>query len=615
MSRIAGVAGPGGDPVGERRVAQMLAAEAKAGDGLHTASPGQGHLGWCGTGAARLAAAGALTVAFDGAIFNHRELGGDGRGPAALMLDLVRRRGFEGALRAINGDFAVALFDAGTATTWLARDRIGVKPLYYAKTPAGLGFASRPAALLELPGVSRKANRRFAALFAASHYRTFDNDPQASPFADVAQLPAGHLMEWRDGRIIRVSPYWALEDRDEFTASFEELAAQYRALLMDAVRIRVEAARGPAFTLSGGMDSSSVLACAVDADGVRQHAYSSVYEDKTFDESAEIRSMLDETVEQWHQVRIGTPDVPDLVARMVRSHDEPVATATWLSHFLICSEAAKDGFSSLFGGLGGDELNAGEYEYFFFHFADLRRAGREAELGREVARWVEHHDHPIHRKSLAVVEAHFGRVVDFSQPGRCLPDRARLDRYLAALNPEFYRLDGFTPVMEAPFASYLKNRTFQDIFRETAPCCLRAEDRQAAAYGLEHFDPFFDYRLLEFMFRVPGSMKIRDGVTKVLLREAMRGVLPEETRGRIKKTGWNAPAHVWFSGAKLDWVRDTIASREFGARGIYARAELERLLVEHDRIVAGAELRDNHMMFLWQLVNLDAWARELRVEF
>ena len=232
-----------------------------------------------------------------------------------------------------------------------------------------------------------------------------------------------------------------------------------------------------------------------------------------------------------------------------------------------------------------------------------------------MARWVEHHDHPIHRKSLAVVEAHFGRVVDFSQPGRCLPDRARLDRYLAALNPEFYRLEEFTPVMEAPFTSYLKNRTFQDIFQETAPCCLRAEDRQAAAYGLEHFDPFFDYRLLEFMFRVPGSMKIRDGVTKILLREAMRGVLPEETRGRIKKTGWNAPAHVWFSGAKLDWVRDTIASREFGARGIYARAELERLLVEHDRIVGGAELRDNHMMFLWQLVNLDAWARELRVEF
>ena len=615
MSRIAGVAGPGEDPAGKRRVAQMLAVLAKAGDGFHTASPGQSYLGWCGTGATRLAAAGALTVAFDGAIFNRRELGGDGMGPAALMLDLVRRRGFEGALRAINGDFAVALFDADTATTWLARDRIGVKPLYYAKTPAGLGFASRPAALLELPGVSRKANRRFAALFAASHYRTFDNDPQASPFADVAQMPAGHLMEWRDGRIIRISPYWALEDRDEFTAGFEELAAEYRALLKDAVRIRVEAARGPAFTLSGGMDSSSVLACAVNAAGVRQHAYSSVYEDKTFDESAEIHSMLDETVEKWHQVRIGTPDVPDLVARMVRSHDEPVATATWLSHFLICGEAAKDGFSSLFGGLGGDELNAGEYEYFFFHFADLRRAGREAELGREVARWVEHHDHPIHRKSLAVVEAHFGRVVDFSQPGRCLPDRARLDRYLAALNPEFYRLDEFTPVMEAPFASYLKNRTFQDIFRETAPCCLRAEDRQAAAYGLEHFDPFFDYRLLEFMFRVPGSMKIRNGVTKILLREAMRGVLPEETRGRIKKTGWNAPAHVWFSGAKLDWVRDTIASREFGARGIYARAELERLLVEHDRIVGGAEMRDNHMMFLWQLVNLDAWARELRVEF
>ena len=615
MSRIAGLVQTTRDPAAGRAAQQMLARMARTGDVPHVGCPGTAEIGWCGNGLPRMATGGDLTVVFDGAVFNHRDLASGAPNVAALMLDLVRERGFEAAVRAINGDFAVAAYDAATGTLWLARDRVGVKPLYYASQPDGLAFASRPGALLDQGGVSRRANRRFAALFAASHYRTFDNDPQASPFADVSQLAAAHLLEWRAGRTIRISPYWSLGEESELEGSIEELAAQYRALLMDAVKIRFDVARNPAFTLSGGMDSSSVLACAVQSSGARQHAYSSVYEDKTFDESAEIRSMLDKTVDQWHQVRIGTPDVPGLVASMVRAHDEPVATATWLSHFLICGEVAREGFSSLFGGLGGDELNAGEYEYFFFHFADMRRQGREAELGQEVARWVEYHDHPIYRKSMDVVEDHFRRVVDFTRSGHCLPDRARLHRYLPVLNPEFYRLDDFVPVMDAPFGSHLKNRTFQDIFRETAPCCLRAEDRQAAAYGLEHFDPFFDYRLLEFMFRVPGSMKIRQGVTKVLLREAMRGVLPEETRNRIKKTGWNAPAHVWFSGANLEWLRDTIASHEFSARGIYVRSELERLLAEHDRIVRGAELRDNHMMFLWQLVNLDTWARELRVEF
>jgi len=162
-------------------------------------------------------------------------------------------------------------------------------------------------------------------------------------------------------------------------------------------------------------------------------------------------------------------------------------------------------------------------------------------------------------------------------------------------------------VLDHPFSSWLKNRTFQDIFRETAPCCLRAEDRNCEAAGLGHADPFFDYRLVEFMFRVPGRMKIRDGVTKRLLREAMKGILPEETRTRIKKTGWNAPAHQWFSGGGRETLQDLIGSRRFRERGIYRVTEVERLLAEHEEIVSGALPRDNHMMFFWQLVNLNAW--------
>jgi asparagine synthase (glutamine-hydrolysing) len=168
--------------------------------------------------------------------------------------------------------------------------------------------------------------------------------------------------------------------------------------------------------------------------------------------------------------------------------------------------------------------------------------------------------------------------------------------------------------MVRPFRSYLKNRTWQDLFRETAPCCLRAEDRQCAAFGLEHFDPFMDERLLDLMFRVPGTLKIRDGVTKILLRDAMRGILPEETRTRVKKTGWNAPAHVWFSGRNASALHDLVASRAFRERGVYNVAEVERLVAEHEKIVASGETRENHMMFLWQLVNLETWLAAYRLE-
>jgi asparagine synthase (glutamine-hydrolysing) len=147
--------------------------------------------------------------------------------------------------------------------------------------------------------------------------------------------------------------------------------------------------------------------------------------------------------------------------------------------------------------------------------------------------------------------------------------------------------------------------------RETIPCCLRAEDRQSAAFGLTHRLPFLDHRLVEFMFRVPPAMKYKDGVTKHLLREATKGLLPEETRTRVKKTGWNAPAHQWFSGKGAAPLMDLIRSTSFRERGIYDAAEVERLARAHHEIVSTNAPRENHMMFFWQLVNLELWLRSL----
>ena len=199
------------------------------------------------------------------------------------------------------------------------------------------------------------------------------------------------------------------------------------------------------------------------------------------------------------------------------------------------------------------------------------------------------------------------RLSDPARPGQCRSDPERLFRYRPLLTEEWDRLNGFQPDMSGPFESYLKNRTFQDMFRETLPCCLRAEDRQSAAFGLAHHDPFLDHALVAFMYRVPGDLKIRDGVTKQLLRRAMQGVLPEATRTRIAKTGWNAPAHRWFGGRTLEALRDRVRSTGFRSRGVFDPAAVEALLDEHAEIVADAQPRENHMMFLWQLLNLDLW--------
>jgi asparagine synthase (glutamine-hydrolysing) len=566
-------------------------------------------LGSYGSAGAGIAEAGTVIAVVDGHVYNREELGVTGT-EAEAVIALYRRDGFAGMLRRLNGDFAIALYDAATDTLWLGRDRFGIRPLYYTTTGGGLAFASRPGALLALPGVSRDLNRRFVALFAACHYRYFDNEPGRSPYAAVQQLPAGHVLRV-SGATVHLGRYWSLADASEQPLPEADLAEAYRHLLSDAVARRLAVATRPAFTLSGGMDSSSVVALASRIGGGGPDAFSAVYEDATYDESREIGPMLEAVVGRWRPVAIGTPDVFTLVRRMIEVHDEPVATATWLSHFLICQEAARHGFGALFGGLGGDEINAGEYEYFLYHFADLRAAGREEDLQREAAAWIHHHDHPVFRKSVQVMERGLARLVDWQHPGVCRPDRGRLTRYASALEPGFLDLTTFEPVMEHPFGSYLKNRAYQDLVRETTPCCLRAQDRHGAAFGLDHFLPFLDHRVVEFMFGVAGSLKIRAGVTKHLLREAMRGVLPEETRTRVKKTGWNAPAHVWFSGAGREPLLDLVHSSTFRQRGIYRVREVERIVDEHERLVASAAPVENHMMFLWQLVNLELWLQML----
>ncbi|WP_119167997.1 asparagine synthetase B family protein [Algihabitans albus] len=559
-----------------------------------------------------------LLLALDGALLNRAELenetGLEKASDIRLVASLIRRLGFAAALERLDGDFALAAFDPETRKLHLARDRLGVKPLYWSPLSDGIAFGSQPRALLTLPEVPNDLDRKFVARFGACHYRGIDAVPEASPYAAVYQIPAGHRLEASPQTAPQVRAWWCLENEPEFAvAQADELAETYRTLLFEAVRKRVATAERPIFTLSGGLDSSSVLCSATEVTGRKQEAISSVYVDPRYDERNEIQDVVETAVSRWHMIEVGdSVDLFGLVAELTEIHDEPVATATWLSHHLLCRDVAAGGFDALFGGLGGDELNAGEYEYFPLHFADLRAAGREAEVAREVAAWAHHHDHPIYRKDAAAAEQMMARLADPVVRGQCKADPERLFRYRPLLTPEWDEMGGFEPDMSGPFHSYLKNRTFQDMFRETLPCCLRAEDRQATAFGLAHHDPFLDHRLVAFMYRVPGDLKIRDGVTKQLLRRAMQGVLPEATRTRIAKTGWNAPAHRWFGGRTLEALRDRVRSTDFRTRGVFDPDAVEALLDEHAEIVAGDRPQENHMMLLWQLLNLDLWMERHR---
>ena len=550
-------------------------------------------------------------LAFDGAIFNLSQLrklvdlpnGNEGE----VLAELIGITGLPKALTQVNGDFALAWLETDSGKIWLARDPFGMRPLYYISNSSFIASSSQLRGLLAIKNISKAIDKSFLARFGAMHYRYIDNDPDKSPYADILQVPPATLISIDMRGQIQKFQYWSLEDKSNFNASANELAEEYKALLKESVNLRLFRFPKSTFTLSGGMDSSSVLALAATINGP-QIAYSTLYEDRTYDERDDIKDMIQGNVSDWRHVQLSNNiDIISEIDQLIEIHDEPVATSTWLSHMHLCKQAATGEFNALFGGLGGDELNAGEYEYFPFHFADLIYENRHDEYMKEVALWAKYHDHSIFKKSPEIAKNLIGAFANLKNPGECIPDLSRLNKYYYVLSPEFLEHKGFSPKMDIIFDSYLKNRSWHDISRETLPCCIRAEDRHGATFGLTPILPFLDKRLVEFMYRVPGSMKIKNGITKHLLRLAMKDVLPGKTRQRIKKTGWNAPAHRWFTGKGAEAIQDLVNSNSFDDLKLFNRKEVMNIIKGHEMIVNSGAAKENHMMFLWQLTNLIRW--------
>lgn len=566
----------------------------------------------------QLVALGPLRMVFDGLVYNPEDFSEPDAtlvlaGDIGRILSAIARTGLEDVLARLNGDFALALVDDRDGTIRLARDRFGIRSLYHTRVGDTVAFASRPRSLLAMPGVSREVDPTFLLAASMTHYRFVDTDPVRAPFRDIAQVPAGHIVTFKHGNKgqVRRERYADLKAGPLPSGSPDDQARDYLALLEDSVSRRLRKASNPAFTLSGGLDSSTIATLAGRINGAPPSAISSVHHDETYDERKEIMDVVNAGLVDWQPVQIDDPDLFPLISEMSAFHDQPVPTVTWMSHYLLGTRIAELGYESVFGGLGGDEQHAGEYDYFFYFFADLKAAGGTDLLEQEIKAWVRNHNHPVFRKSAAVADRIMAIVTDPDHPGLCRGNTDLLYRYRGLLNPDLGDLSALAPRFEASSPSYLASHMRNELLFNTMPCCLRAADRNATALGLREFHPFLDWRLFEFMLALPSDRKIQNGLTKCFAREAYKGLLPEATRTRIKKTGWNAPAHQWFAGPGREPVMDMVSSRQFTERGIYDVPAVQALLKEHQDIVDQPRGRDDHMMVLWQIVTLELWLRSV----
>jgi asparagine synthase (glutamine-hydrolysing) len=491
----------------------------------------------------------------------------------------------------LRGMFAVAIWDAGRRRLVLARDRYGIKPLYYRDVGGELRFASE---LRALPRgeVDHDALEAFLA---------FNSIPAPySIFRDVRKLPAGHVLVWEDGeatldRYARPSPAQADELRDSDEA---ELSEELRARLRDSVRAHLLSDVPVGVLLSGGVDSAALAALAAQETPEPVHTFTIGFAERTFDERADARLVADRYGTEHHELLV-RPEPELLLLALAEAFDEPFADSSALPTYLV-SQLAAEHVKVALSGEGGDELFGGYYTYaadlMADHLAPLARLARplvealpastrKASLDYKAKRFVR-------AAHLPPLERHHGWKEIFSADARAeLTGRRDAFDPVDVLRVRYDETEGapeLARLQDVDFGIYLVD----DLLVKT--------DRASMAHSLEARVPFLDPLVTNLAFALPTRLKVRGLAKKVLLRKAVEPLVPPQVvHGR--KRGFSIPSAAWLRGELEPFARETLSAGNLRRQGLFRPEPVTRLLDEH---VAG---REDWSRQLWGLLAFTLW--------
>jgi asparagine synthase (glutamine-hydrolysing) len=548
---------------------------------------------------------GSAVVVQNGEIYNYRELKREleGRGhrfatecDTEVLVHAYEEWG-DAFVERLRGMFAIALWDKRRRRLLLARDRFGIKPLYYRHVAGELSFASELKAMLEQPGFSREIDPQ-----AVAAYLAFNSIPAPlTIFAEARKLPPGHLLSWEGGelelrRYARPGPVPADELRKGPAA---ELAAELREVLDDSIRAHLVADVPVGVLLSGGVDSGGIAALASRHSDEPLRTFSIGFEEAGFNELSRARLVAERYGTDHHELVL-RPDAVELLPRLVEAFDEPFGDSSALPTYLV-SKLAADHVKTAMSGEGGDELFGGYYTYV----ADLiaRRVGRLAALARPLAEALPSRtdrvgfDYKAKRfaraAALPALERHHGWKEIFSPQARAElagPDAASWDPL------DLYR----ARYAETAGAEPLARMQDVDLGIYMADDLLVKTDRLSMAHSLELRVPFLDTKVADFAFSLPTELKVRGFAKKRLLRQALAPLLPREiVHGR--KQGFSIPIAAWLRGPLEPFARDVLAPSAVASQGLLDPAAVTPLL---DRHCAG---REDLSRQIWGLMALTLW--------
>lgn len=553
---------------------------------------------------------GAIQVVYNGEIYNfkdvRRELEDHGHVFATHSDTEVIVHGYEqwgeGVLDRLNGMFAIALWDGRTNSLFIARDRLGIKPLYYYEDARRLVFASEIKAILAHPDIRRDIEPRgMLNYFAYGHAIGAD-----TIYRGIRKLLPGHYLRAR-GNAMEIRAWWNPVPGPPTTMTEAECATEVRRLLEDSVRLRLISDVPIGAFLSGGLDSSAVVAIMTRQMDRPVDTFSIGFDfGAEFNELPDARRVSAHCGSNHHEVIVQARELVGALQTLVYHFDEPFGDAAAFPTYLV-SKLARQHVTVALTGEGGDELFGGYRRYPAARWLRMLRAATGGLAGPLLAPAVDALPRFRRAKKLIAALRVPDDVARYAMFLRVFTNDGLHDLMDARLEQATVAFDGLETYRrhfaDAKAADELNQYMYVDTKTWLVDTYLEKVDKTSMAVSLEARVPLLDYRIVEFAMSIPSAYKVRGGVTKKVLREAVRDLLPAQTMTKPKH-GFAVPTDPWFRGELRDFAYEVLLDGPSRRRGYFKAAEVERLWRDHQ---SGREVRDGH---LWLLLNFELWARQ-----
>ena len=555
-----------------------------------------------------------LHITYNGEIYNHADyresLEANGHVYATYcdtetILHLYEEHG-SACVDYLRGMFAFAIWDQHKRELFIARDRLGVKPLYYVHTDDGsLYFGSEIKTLLEARAVKPEINYAVLSDYLANHAPSGEE----TLFRGVKRLLPGHVMTWRDGELT-IRRYWDVDFTKEDVRDDQTYIEQWSELFRESVRLRLMADVPLGMFLSGGIDSSAIAAVMSGMVSEPIKTFSVAFAEREANELEYARLVAEAYKTNHHEIVVSPEQFFSALPRLVWHEDEPLAHPSSVALYFV-SHLASQHVKVVLTGEGSDEMLAGYGRY--------RRTIWNLALGQRYKQFTP-----------SIARDTIRKQIERMMPGGRL--RQKLMRTFLVLSPELESIyfDNFA-VFPAPMQQHMFTRETMDRVRGVDPYVelrrllertedlslldgllyadiktylhelLMKQDQMSMATSIESRVPFLDHKLVEFTAKMPDTMKLRGGTTKYVLRESMKGVLPEKILSR-SKMGFPVPIGSWFRGPYKSVIDEYVLSERAMSRGIFEPEFVRKIVSLH-------QSGEDHSERLWSLVNFEMWLR------